>query len=157
MNSLSNIKEEVMCIHQRIRTKNYIKYVYCLKKKEEVTYKICSNCKSRDYKKVKVIKKKSSKLAKLERNRFSILTNDLEHCYICTERGIKNIFKQDLHEVYGGSNRKRSIENGLVVPLCRKCHEDKETLEYLKRIVQLKYEKTHSREDFIKIIGKSYL
>lgn len=103
------------------------------------------------------IKQKSSKLAKLEKNRFSIITNDLEHCYICTERGIKNVPKKDLHEVYGGSNRKRSIENGLVVPLCRKCHEDYEIIKYLKRFVQLEYEENHSREDFINLIGKSYL
>ena len=29
------------------------------------------------------IKKKSNKLAKLEKNRFSIITNDLEKCYFC--------------------------------------------------------------------------
>lgn len=103
------------------------------------------------------IKQKSSKLAKLENNRFSIITNDLEHCYICTERGIKNVPKKDLHEVYGGSNRKRSIENGLVVPLCRKCHTDYTILNWLKKFVQLEYEETHTREEFIKIIGKSYL
>ncbi len=103
------------------------------------------------------IKKKSKKLAKLENNRFSIITDDLKRCYICTERGIKNVLKDDLHEVYGGSNRKRSIENGLVVPLCRKCHQDKAILKWLKKFVQLKFEETHTREDFIKIFGKSYL
>lgn len=103
------------------------------------------------------IKKKSSKLAKLEKNRFSIITKDLEHCYICTERGLKDIPRDDLHEIYGGRNRKRSIENGLVVPLCRKCHEDNEILKFLQRFMQLEYEKTYTKEEFIKLIGKSYL
>lgn len=76
---------------------------------------------------------------------------------MCAERGIKNVPRQDLHEVYGGSNRKRSIENGLVVPLCRECHEDYEILEWLKRFVQLEFERTHTREEFIQIFGKSYL
>ena len=34
-------------------------------------------------KEVTTIKKKSKKLAKLEKNRFSIITKDLEHCYLC--------------------------------------------------------------------------
>lgn len=70
---------------------------------------------------------------------------------------MKDILKQDLHEVYGGRNRKRSIENGLVVPLCRKCHQDRFILEWLKKFVQLEYEETHTREEFIKLIGKSYI
>lgn len=144
-----------MCIYQRIRTKNYIKYVYCLKRKKEVTYKTCSNCKSKEYKKVKEIKKKSSKLAKLERNRFSILTNDLEHCYICHSK------KDDLHEIFSGSNRKTSIKNGFVIPICRKCHtkitNNVDAQKRLQMMTQAQYEAEHSREDFVKIIGKSYL
>ena len=103
------------------------------------------------------IRKKSNKLAKLENNRFSIITDDLKRCYICTERGIKNVLKDDLHEVYGGSNRKISIKNGLVVPLCRKCHQDIDIIKYLRKFVQLEYEETYTREEFIELIGKSYL
>lgn len=40
------------------------------------------------------IKQKSSKLAKLEKNRFSILTNNLEKCYFCSEK------KEELHEAF---------------------------------------------------------
>ena len=54
-------------------------------------------------------------------------------------------------------HRKRSIKNGLVVPLCRKCHENDEILKFLQRFMQLEYEETHTREEFIKLIGKSYL
>ena len=101
--------------------------------------------------KLKVIKKKSNKLAKLEKERYSILTNNLKICYICKTK------KEDLHEIYGGRNRKISIKNGFVVPLCRKCHQNNEILQKLQRELQKKYEKTHTREEFIKLIGKNYL
>ena len=98
------------------------------------------------------IKKKSKKLAKLENNRFSIITNNLDKCYIC-----KKAKKEDLHEVFGGRNRQTSMKYGLVIPVCRKCHQDKTILKWLKKFVQLKFEETHTREEFIKIFGKSYL
>lgn len=47
----------------------------------------------------KKMRKKSKKLAKLEKNRYSILTDDLEHCFTCElERRIRK--KEDLHEVF---------------------------------------------------------
>ena len=49
--------------------------------------------------------------------RFSIITDDLEHCIEC---GNINV---ELHEVfYGGRNRNKSIEDGLVIPLCKQYH-----------------------------------
>lgn len=71
--------------------------------------------------KPKRMKNKSSKLAKLERERYSILTNDLEHCYLC-EAEHKKIKRNDLHEIFAGRNRRKSIEYGLVIPICRKHH-----------------------------------
>ena len=45
--------------------------------------------------------------------RYSIITKDLEHCIECGRTGINK------HEVfYGTANRKLSIEDGLVIPLC---------------------------------------
>ena len=35
--------------------------------------------------------------------------------------------------------------------------EDDEILKFLQRFIQLEYEETHTREEFISIIGKSYL
>lgn len=98
------------------------------------------------------MKYKSYKLQKLERNRYSILTNDLEHCYLCGKSPV------DIHEIYGGANRKTSMLNGFCVPLCRQHHReitDNNGFE-LKKLCQKEYEKTHTREDFIFIIGKSY-
>lgn len=101
------------------------------------------------------MKKKSSKLAKLERKRYSIITKDLDKCYICHKKKI------DLHEIFRGRNRQTSMKNGLVIPVCRKCHDlipkDKILREELHKIGQKAYEKTHTREEFIATFGKNYL
>ena len=101
------------------------------------------------------MKQKSSKLAKLERNRTSILTDDLEHCYLC---GCPVV---DMHEIYGAGNRKASMRNGFCVPLCRHHHIQVTTTCYenswLKMICQMKFEGTHTRDEFMAIIGKNYL
>ena len=99
------------------------------------------------------MKKKSSKLAKLERERYSIFTKNFNRCYYCNEsRG-----KMDIHEVYGGSNRQRSMKYGLCVPLCRKCHSNEIVIQDLRKWCQREYEKTYTRDEFINLIGKSYL
>lgn len=145
------------CKYLRKRSKKYLLYWYCKFNRLVITLDKCKSCSELKYKEIKAIKNKTKKQAKLENSRYSIITDDLKHCYICTQNGLKDIPKDDLHEVYGGSNRKRSIENGFVVPLCRKCHQDNEILKFLKRFIQKEYEKKHTREDFIKLIGKNYL
>lgn len=107
------------------------------------------------------IKQKSNKLAKLERNRFSIITKDLEHCYICTKKGMKNIPKDDLHELLEGKNRQVSMKYGLVIPICRKCHNlvtnDKTLQDKLHKVAQKEFKKHYKTENFIQIFGQSYL
>lgn len=98
------------------------------------------------------IKKKSSKLAKLERQRDKELTKSGK-CEYCG----KVCKKLDPHEVYGGSNRKRSIVNNFVKLLCRECHSNKDVIKQLRIDTQKEYEKNHTREEFITLIGKSYL
>ncbi len=98
------------------------------------------------------IKKKSSKLAKLERDRDKKIIKSGK-CDLC-HKSFKHL---DPHEVYGGANRKRSIENGFIKMLCRKCHGDNKKLQQLKIDTQKEYEKNHTREEFIKIIGKNYI
>lgn len=100
------------------------------------------------------MKYKTNKLKKLENNRFSILTENLEKCYICGKEVV------DVHEVYSGTNRQMSMKNGFCIPLCRTHHRiaqlDKETNLYLKKLFQKKYEETHTREEFIKLVGRNY-
>ena len=69
------------------------------------------------------------------------------------------------HHIYAGSNRKASEKHGFWVWLTPRQHNmsdegvhfNKDLDLKLKRECQAKFEETHSREDFIKIIGKSYL
>lgn len=91
--------------------------------------------------------------------RYSIL-NNLDKCFFCGRPA------ECIHEVYFGSaNRRISIENGFCVGLCHKehnlstnaVHNDRKMDLKLKQLYQQEYEKNHSREDFIKLIGKSYL
>lgn len=104
---------------------------------------------------------KTNKLRKLENNRYSILTNDLEHCYLCFGADCYQYNSIDMHEIYGGANRKISMENGFCIPLCRQHHNiitnDNNSSLILKQMCQREYEKTHSREDFMRLIGKNYL
>ena len=98
------------------------------------------------------MKKKSNKLAKLERQRDKGLVKS----GICENCG-KFSKRLDPHEIYGGSNRKRSIKHKFVKLLCRECHSNENIINQLKIDTQKEYEKTHTREEFIKLIGKSYI
>lgn len=103
-------------------------------------------------KEVTTIKKKSKKLVKLERQRDKNLVKE-GICEFCGNYS-RHL---DPHEVYGGSNRKRSIAHKFVKLLCRKCHDNEEIINQLRIETQKEYMKTHTEEEFIKLIGKSYL
>lgn len=116
------------CIYQYPRMKNKQPYLYCKNKSKQVTYDECKNCRKREIKKNRSIKKKTNKLAKKERNRFSILQSDTTICYICQRE-----LKLDKHEAFGGSNRQTSIKWGLVYYLCRICHEEVDVNKELRQ------------------------
>ena len=143
------------CVFLRVRSKNYEKYKYCVELKKEVTGEICSNCKFRQNIFYNSIKRKSKELRKLERNRKSILTENLKTCYLCRKKATS------IHEIYKGSNRKISMINNFCVPLCDDCHrhteEYIEVLRFLQRECQKEYEKTHTREQFINLIGRNFI
>jgi len=90
--------------------------------------------------------------------RYSIL-NNLDRCYFCSRP------RQAIHEVYFGSRRQTSIKNGFCVGLCaahhnmsnNSVHKNREMDLQLKQLYQKEYEKNHTREDFINLIGQSYL
>ena len=71
----------------------------------------------------------------------------------------------DEHHIFGGPNRIHSEEAGLKVWLCLDhhtmgplaVHRCPDTMRLMHRIGQREYEKTHSRQQFIEIFGKSYL
>ena len=98
------------------------------------------------------MKKKSKKLAKLERQR----DKEIVKSGICEFCG-KFSKRLDPHEVYGGSNRKRSIAHKFVKLICPKCHSNETIINQLRIEAQKEYMKTHTEEEFIKLIGKSYI
>lgn len=103
-------------------------------------------------KEVTEIKKKSKKLAKLERQRDKDIVKE-GICEVCG----KYSKRLDPHEVYGGSNRKRSIKNKFVKLICPKCHSNEAIINQLRIDTQKEYMKTHTEEEFINLIGKSYI
>ena len=144
------------CINFRFRTKDYQKYIYCTKKKKKIQYEECQDCKCKEYKQVKELKKKSNRLKRLENNRFSIITDNLKICYICKQKK-----KDDLNEVFEGSNRQMSMKYGLVIPICRECHNKYDLdinlrSKYMKE-AQIIFESIYSHELFMKEFKKNYL
>lgn len=105
---------------------------------------------------VKRMKKKSYKLAKKEKERFSIIYTDLTKCCHC---GSKLAVAKN--EVYEGSCRQRSIEMGMVAPFCRQCHDrfhnDIMFNLYYKVLFEKEFLKAHAQDEFIKIFGQDYI
>jgi hypothetical protein len=83
-----------------------------------------------------------------------------KECYIT--KATEGLHK---HHIFGGANRKLSEQYGLYVYLVPRLHNmsddgvhfNREFDLQLKREGQMKFEETHSREDFLKIFGKNYL
>ena len=136
----------------------------------------CKNCPYKEYKKCIItvkkgvnsnkectknqkyyakMKSKSSKLAKLERNRFSLFTDDLEHCIICGKK------KDNIHEVIYGRNRINSMKYGLTIPLCnyhhRLIHSNSILANEYKKRGQAMFNKTYPDLKFEDIFRKNYL
>ena len=91
----------------------------------------------------------------LEKNRKSILTDDLTRCYICGKP------KNHLHEVYFGKNRVNSMKYACVVPLCASCHSKVHSQVQidlqLKKLTQRAFIEVYKGVDFLSIFHKNYL
>ena len=83
-------------------------------------------------------------------------------CFNCGRLG----FTETHHIFFGHGNRKISDKNGFVVFLCPECHRGtygvhgkngKQLNLSLKRRCQATFEEKHSREEFMKLIARSYL
>lgn len=134
-------------LHKKSYRKRY--FFYCSQEdiKREIILNECRCCKHKEYRAYKTAKKKSNKLAKLERQRYSILTNDLSKCYFCPNK------KQDFHEAFRGRNRQKSMKWGLVVPICSYCHskitDNKSFSETLEKIAKQVFIERYGVEKFI--------
>jgi len=84
-----------------------------------------------------------------------------------TEQGIDYILKVEVgdtarHEIYyGGKNRLVSQTQGFWVNVCPQIHAELHTAgeldKELKKECQRKFEETHTRDEFMYMIGRSYL
>lgn len=93
----------------------------------------------------------------------SIIQGSDHRCYYTKREGDG----LQTHHIYFGGNRQVSDDNGFTVYLWwdrhiagspfKTPHNDRDTDLYLKRLCQEKFEETHTREEFIELIGKSYL
>ena len=92
----------------------------------------------------------------------SSILQDEKKCYIT---GVENVPLHRHHIYFGNPNRRISEENGFWVWLLPDLHNmsmqgvhfNKALDMRLKRECQLKYEETHTREDFLRLIGRNYL
>lgn len=99
-----------------------------------------------------------SKISRLERLRYSILTDDLSHCYIC------GAIKHSIHEIYYGNNRVNSMKWGCCVPLCFNHHTGNNGVHkhiqfdiILKQECQKKFMEVYPDVDFVEIFHRNYI
>ena len=158
------------CIHLKKRKNK----PYCNIIKKEIRFSQCQECSNKEYKsnnsqikknaqlqektspKKTKMHNKSKKLAKLERDRFSVFTDDLTTCYLCGKP------KNDLHELLDGRNRINSIKYGYVIPVCRLCHSQIQNNADFKNIWAKKAQEHFednigSRDEFLRIFRRNYL
>lgn len=85
----------------------------------------------------------------------SIITTDLDHCYLCGRP------YPQIHHIMNKWAKAKSEEYGLLVPVCYICHamlHDKEdNMLKMRQLGQRKFEEIYSRELWIQEFGKNYL
>ena len=82
-------------------------------------------------------------------------------CFLCQRDGNDTEQFCHKHHVFEGKNRQASERAGFYVFLCPDhhtlIHRDHAVNLELKKETQREYEKTHTRADFMRIIGRNYL
>lgn len=89
----------------------------------------------------------------------SILQSE-KRCFFCG-----SVRWLEEHHIFGGANRRISERNGFKVWLCHRDHNEppngvhfnKQRADKLKAHCQRKFEETHTREEFISLIGRNYI
>lgn len=97
----------------------------------------------------------------------SIMHQEPGTCYLCVR--LHNDYRcwtmREDHHVYDGPNRRMSEENGFKVKLCiphhrtgpEAAHVNSKSMRLIQEDVQREYEKTHTRKQFLDLIGRNYL
>lgn len=110
---------------------------------------------------------KPGKKKKRKKHKQSIMHCKDGTCYLCMKlhgnyRTYPVVHK---HHVYPGTRKNTSEGEGFVVYLCpahdtcgpESVHHKPENLELIQKECQRVFERTHTRQQFIEIIGRSYL
>lgn len=114
---------------------------------------------------------KSRKAGKrVKKHAGSIMQKKDGRCWLCMRLHADHRVRTGLqtHHVYFGAGRREiSEENGFTVYLCwnhhlyaggpEAVHRNHEICRRLQEETQRKFEQTHTREEFINLIGRSYL
>lgn len=98
----------------------------------------------------------------------SILQDEKDkRCYLCMMlHGDERKKYTHRHHIFpGAANRKKSEELGLTVRLCVRhhvagpeaVHENYTYMRMLQEIAQEKFEETHSREEWMREMGRNYI
>lgn len=102
------------------------------------------------------IKKKTSKLAKMERERFSLFTDNDSECMLCG-----STYELTWNEIFRGKNRQLSMKYGLCQRLCLECHkkyqDDPIFNEIWHKKGQAAFSKSYPELNFLQIFGRNYL
>jgi len=167
------------CKNHRIRTKKGNKYGYCTLYKKEVPVFGCK-CESIDQKMYnnwsmnvnkiinlhnktkntvqKSIKKRSYKLAKREKERYSIIYQDLSKC--CVNGCLTPNYNVQKNEVFDGAYRQLSIKHGMICPLCdnhhKQFHKDRRFAIKYKIQFEEEFLKNHVKEEWLDIFKIDY-
>lgn len=100
------------------------------------------------------MRRKTTKLLNLEKNRYSVFTDDLEHCILCGKGNV------DINEIFMGRNRRNSMKYGLCIPLCREHHRQYHNSRTMQlkwfKLAQNKFEEIFVGEDWLKIFYRNY-
>lgn len=102
-----------------------------------------------------------------KKHKASILQKKDGTCYLCRRLHNDGRRHGSLHEhhIYPGANRRISEAEGFKVYLCPEHHESGReaahrnigSLRTLQQDCQREYEKTHSRGQFMQLVGRNYL
>ena len=148
----------------------------CKMTSKEIKLCDCTNCPYKKYKnaqynvkkcekivkmynklqKTVLIKKRTSKLNKLEKNRFSLFIADDSKCMLCG-----STYQLTWNEIFRGKNRQLSMKYGLCQRLCLECHRKYQNDPIFNDIWhkkgQLAFVANYPELDFTKIFGRNYL
>ena len=97
----------------------------------------------------------------------SIIQLDKTYCFLCGRRNGYGLNALEEHHIFEGNGKRPVSEKyGLKIYLCgatchregpKSAHKNKDVKDMLHKLAQRKFEETHSREEFVEALGKSYL